>query len=56
VIENGKARLHVVSIGSTDGDSVRILSGLSGGETVANDNQVELYDGAAVQMRSAEKP
>jgi multidrug efflux pump subunit AcrA (membrane-fusion protein) len=56
VIENGKARLHVVSIGSTDGDSVRILSGLSGGETVANDNQVELYDGAAVQMRSAAKP
>jgi multidrug efflux pump subunit AcrA (membrane-fusion protein) len=55
VIQNGKARLHVVLTGPNDGDSVRILSGLAGTETVATTNQIDLYDGATVQMSSAAK-
>ena len=56
VIQSGKAQLHVVSIGRAEGGSVRILTGLAGGETVATTNQLALYDGAPVQVRSAEKP
>ncbi|HVW87673.1 MAG TPA: efflux RND transporter periplasmic adaptor subunit [Bryobacteraceae bacterium] len=48
VIENGKAHLRVVQVGDTDGDSVRVLSGLSGGDVVATNNQNELYEGAPV--------
>jgi multidrug efflux pump subunit AcrA (membrane-fusion protein) len=56
VIQSGKAQLHVVSIGRAERGSVRILTGLAGGETVATTNQLALYDGAPVQVRSAEKP
>jgi membrane fusion protein (multidrug efflux system) len=55
-IEDGKARLHVVSTGRADGDLVRIVSGLRGGETVCKTNQLELYDGALVQTRTAQRP
>jgi multidrug efflux pump subunit AcrA (membrane-fusion protein) len=51
VVENGVARLRVVVPGETDGDSVRILSGLNGGETVATSKLTELFDGAPVQVR-----
>src|SRR5204862_493130 len=34
-VENGVARLKVVVTGEPDGDSIRILSGLAGNETVA---------------------
>jgi len=45
----GIAHLNVVLKGDTDGDQVRILSGLKGNETVVIDNPAGLYDGAAVQ-------
>ena len=38
-------------VGETGGGSIRITSGLSGGETVATSNQGELFDGAPVQPR-----
>jgi multidrug efflux pump subunit AcrA (membrane-fusion protein) len=47
-IENGTARLHIVTLGDTDGDQVRVTSGLTGAETVALDHLPELYEGAAV--------
>jgi len=47
-IQNGKARLRVVSVGESTGDMVRILSGVAAGEVVATNNQVELFDGAPV--------
>jgi multidrug efflux pump subunit AcrA (membrane-fusion protein) len=50
-VENGTARLRVVVPGDPDGDSIRILSGLNGGETVATSRVSELFDGAAVQAR-----
>jgi RND family efflux transporter MFP subunit len=50
-VENGVARLKVVVTGETDGDSIRILSGLTGGETVATGNLGQLYDGVAVAPR-----
>ncbi len=48
VIQNGKARLRVVSVGEASGDTIRILTGIAAGEIVATDNQAELFDGAAV--------
>jgi len=48
VIQNGKARLRVVQVGDTEGDAVRVLGGIAGGEVVAVTNLSELYDGAAV--------
>jgi multidrug efflux pump subunit AcrA (membrane-fusion protein) len=48
-IENGVARLKVVVPGEADGDQIRIVSGLSGNETVATARLGELYDGASVE-------
>jgi RND family efflux transporter MFP subunit len=48
-VANGIAHLNVVLKGDTDGDQVRILSGLTGNETVIIDNLSSLYDGALVQ-------
>ncbi|MBP1621991.1 MAG: efflux transporter, family, subunit [Acidobacteria bacterium] len=50
-VGNGIAHLNVVLKGDTDGDQVRILSGLTGNETVVIDNQAGLYDGASVQTQ-----
>jgi RND family efflux transporter MFP subunit len=50
-VANGIAHLNVVQKGETDGDQVRILSGLAGNETVVTDNQAGLYDGASVDVR-----
>jgi len=51
VIENNFARLRVVLTGETEGDSVRILSGLAGNETVATNHQTELFDGSPVVVQ-----
>jgi multidrug efflux pump subunit AcrA (membrane-fusion protein) len=51
VIENNFARLRVVLTGETDGASVRILSGLTGNETVATNHQTELFDGSPVVVQ-----
>jgi membrane fusion protein, multidrug efflux system len=47
-IDNGTARLHVVTVGDIDGDAIRITSGLTGSEAVATSHLPELYDGAPV--------
>jgi len=50
VLDNGKARLHVVSVGVADESGmVRIMSGLAAGDTVITNNQTELYDGARIE-------
>jgi multidrug efflux pump subunit AcrA (membrane-fusion protein) len=49
-VVDGKARLNVVLKGDNDGEQVRILGGLTGNETVILNNQVELYDGATVDI------
>jgi RND family efflux transporter MFP subunit len=54
-IQDGKAHLRVVSIGESDGDLVRVMSGLSAGEAVATNNQVELFDGVAVAATQTSK-
>ena len=51
VIQNGKARLRIVTIGDSDGAQVRILTGLNANETVALNNQSQLFDGAEVNTR-----
>jgi RND family efflux transporter MFP subunit len=52
VVENGKARLRVVVVGDSDGDQVRIASGLGGNEKVAVNHLNELFDGAAVESHN----
>ncbi len=51
VIENGTAHLRVVVPGDTQGDQIRITSGLSGGESVATTHQGDLFDGAVVEVK-----
>jgi multidrug efflux pump subunit AcrA (membrane-fusion protein) len=50
-IENNVARLRVVLTGETDGGSIRILSGLTGKETVATSHQSDLFDGSPVVVQ-----
>lgn len=51
VIDNNVARLRVVLTGETEGGEVRILSGLTGKETIATNHQAELFDGAPVVVQ-----
>ena len=55
VIENpvgiNVARLRVVLTGETDGNFIRVLSGLSGSEKVATNHQADLFDGAPVAVQ-----
>jgi RND family efflux transporter MFP subunit len=50
-VVNGRAHLNVVLKGDTDGDQVRILSGLEGNEMVVIDNLANLYDGERIETR-----
>jgi multidrug efflux pump subunit AcrA (membrane-fusion protein) len=50
-VADGTARLNVVLKGDSEKEQVRILSGLTGNETVIVDNQASLYDGIAVETR-----
>jgi multidrug efflux pump subunit AcrA (membrane-fusion protein) len=50
-IENGLARLRVVVPGEQDGDSIRIVSGLAGNETVAAGRLTDLYDSVPVDEK-----
>jgi multidrug efflux pump subunit AcrA (membrane-fusion protein) len=52
VIQDGKAHLRVVLTGESDGNQIRILSGLAAGDVVAITNTGALYDGAPVSVRS----
>ncbi len=47
-VVSGVAHLNVVLKGDTVGDQIRILSGLTGNETVVTDNQGNIYDGASI--------
>jgi RND family efflux transporter MFP subunit len=51
VIENNFARLRVILTGETENGSIRILSGLTGKETVATSHQADLFDGAPVVVQ-----
>ena len=48
-IRDGKARLAVVQLGETDGDRIRILTGLPADAVVATDHLQDLYDGQSSQ-------
>jgi multidrug efflux pump subunit AcrA (membrane-fusion protein) len=52
VVQDGKARLRVVSVGEPDGDSIRILSGVAAGDVVATSNRAELFDGVPVSAQN----
>jgi RND family efflux transporter MFP subunit len=51
VTEGGVARMRLVTVGSTRGGSVEILSGLSAGEQVAAPVPAGLEDGSKVEVR-----
>jgi len=48
VIQDGVAHLKVVQLGTEEGDSQQIISGLNGDETVATSALDQLYEGAKV--------
>ncbi len=50
VIKDGKASVHVVKLGKTDGGYVQILSGLSAGDQVVVDGADRLREGAEVRI------
>jgi RND family efflux transporter MFP subunit len=50
VIENGKARQQMVSLGSRIGDRYEVLSGLKGDETLASSNLTLLATGVPVKI------
>jgi multidrug efflux pump subunit AcrA (membrane-fusion protein) len=52
VIVDGVAKLRVIQLGTEEGDSYQILSGLNADETVATSNLGELYEGAKVAAGS----
>jgi multidrug efflux system membrane fusion protein len=49
-VKDGKAAVHVVKLGVTDGDYVQILSGLSAGDAVVIDGADRLREGAEVRV------
>ncbi len=53
VVHEGQARMRVVLVGESRGDSVRIQSGLFGNELVVTTNQSQLFDGAPVEVPTA---
>ncbi|MDM7923901.1 MAG: efflux RND transporter periplasmic adaptor subunit [Pyrinomonadaceae bacterium] len=48
VIENGVAKLKVIQLGTEEGDSYQILSGIEAEQMVATSNLDQLYEGAKV--------
>ena len=48
VIQDGVAKLRVVQLGTEEGDSIQILSGLAADESVATSNLDQLFEGARV--------
>jgi HlyD family secretion protein len=51
VVKDGKVERRAVGLGSTSGDDVTVLSGLSGGEQVVIEGPADLKDGAAVAVQ-----
>jgi RND family efflux transporter MFP subunit len=54
-ISDGKAHLHVVALQDTNGDEIRLASGIAGGEVVATSNLPDLFDGAPVSATGGAK-
>ena len=52
VVDGGKAHLRVVTLGNTDGENIRVISGVAAGEEIAINRQADLYDGAAVDAQA----
>jgi multidrug efflux pump subunit AcrA (membrane-fusion protein) len=50
VIQDGVAKLRVVQLGTEEGDSTQILSGVNADEIVATSNLDQLYEGAKVSF------
>jgi multidrug efflux pump subunit AcrA (membrane-fusion protein) len=50
VIVDGVAKLRVLQLGTEEGDSYQVLTGLNADETVATSNLAELYEGAKVAV------
>ena len=50
VIVEGVAKLRVLQLGTEEGDSVQIMSGVAAGEVVATSNLDQLYEGAKVAV------
>ena len=50
MVKDGKASVHVVKLGKTDGPYVQILSGLSAGDQVVVDGADRLREGAEVRI------
>jgi len=48
VIQDGLAKLRVVQLGTEEGDSIQIMSGVAADETVATSALDQLYEGAKV--------
>jgi RND family efflux transporter MFP subunit len=51
VVENQRARLHLVKTGSRANDETEILSGLDSGDSVVVDNPQQLVDGQRLQEK-----
>ncbi|HWS99429.1 MAG TPA: efflux RND transporter periplasmic adaptor subunit [Pyrinomonadaceae bacterium] len=51
VIQGDVAKLRVVQIGTEEGDTVQILSGVNADEVVATSNLEQLYEGARVKIQ-----
>lgn len=51
VIQGDVAKLRVVQIGTEEGDTVQILSGVNADEIVATSNLEQLYEGARVKLQ-----
>lgn len=49
VIEKDTAKLRVVQIGTEEGDTIQIISGINADETVATSNLQQLFEGARVK-------
>ncbi|HJR06806.1 MAG TPA: efflux RND transporter periplasmic adaptor subunit [Pyrinomonadaceae bacterium] len=50
VIDKGTAKLRVVQIGTEEGDTIQIISGVNADETVATSNLQQLFEGARVRQ------
>lgn len=50
VVQGDTAKLRVVQIGSEEGDTVQILSGVNADDIVATSNLQQLFEGAKVKM------
>jgi multidrug efflux pump subunit AcrA (membrane-fusion protein) len=52
VLDQGKARLRVVQILSAEGNKVRVLSGVAGGEMLAVNKLGDLYEGCPIEVKN----